>query len=106
MPAIARIIGERTVLTEVTSFQDLANLIAANPALSPRSIVIATYALTGFAHVASIAIFVGGIAALVPARLKDLSQLGLRALIGATLANLLTAAVAGIFFSKATILLP
>lgn len=106
VPAIARIIGERTVLTEVTSFQDLATLIAANPTLSPRSIVIATYALTGFAHVASMAIFVGGIAALVPARLKDLSQLGLRALIGATLANLLTAAVAGIFFSKATILMP
>lgn len=106
VPEIARIIGERTVLTEVTSFQDLAGLIAANPTISPRSIVIATYALTGFAHVASIAIFVGGIAALVPERLKELSQLGFRALIGATLANLMTAAVAGVFFSKATILLP
>ncbi len=105
IPEIARIIGERSVLTEVTSFQDLAVLIGSGAALSSRSIVIATYALTGFAHVASMAIFVGGISALVPERLKDLSQLGLRALIGATLANLLTAAVAGVFFSNSTILL-
>jgi len=102
---IARIIGERSVLTEVTAFQDLAVLIDSGVILYPRSIVITTYALTGFAHVASIAIFVGGVGALVPQRLKDLTQLGFRALIGATIANLLTASVAGIFYANSSILL-
>ena len=102
---IARIIGERSVLTEVTAFQDLAILINSGVPLSPRSIVITTYALTGFAHVASIAIFVGGISAIVPERMKDLTKLGFKALIGATLANLLTASVAGIFYSNSSILI-
>ncbi|MFC1527569.1 NupC/NupG family nucleoside CNT transporter [Candidatus Neomarinimicrobiota bacterium] len=102
---IARIIGERSVLTEVTAFQDLAILINSGITLSPRSIVIATYALTGFAHVASIAIFVGGISAVVPERMKDLTKLGFKALIGATIANLLTASVAGIFYTNSSILI-
>ena len=102
---IAQIIGERSILTEVTAFQDLAVLINSGVDLSPRSIVITTYALTGFAHVASIAIFVGGISAVVPERLKDLTQLGFKALIGATIANLLTASVAGIFYANSTILI-
>ncbi len=101
---IARIIGERSVLTEVTAFQDLAILINSGVTLSPRSIVITTYALTGFAHVASIAIFVGGISAIVPERMKDLTKLGFKALIGATIANLLTASVAGIFYTNSSIL--
>ncbi|NHZ84264.1 MAG: nucleoside transporter [Planctomycetia bacterium] len=102
---IARIIGERSVLTEVAAFQDLALLINSGVKLSPRSIVIATYALTGFAHVASIAIFVGGISALVPERMKDLTQLGFKALLGATIANLLTASIAGIFYANSSILI-
>ena len=102
---IARIIGERSVLTEVTAFQDLAILINSGVTLSPRSIVITTYALTGFAHVASIAIFVGGISAVVPERMKDLTKLGFKALIGATIANLLTASVAGIFYANSSILI-
>ena len=102
---IARIIGERSVLTEVTAFQDLAILINSGVTLSPRSIVITTYALTGFAHVASIAIFVGGISAIVPERMKDLTKLGFKALIGATIANLLTASVAGIFYTNSSILI-
>jgi len=68
-------------------------------------VVITTYALTGFAHIASLAIFVGGISALVPERLKDLSQLGFRALLGATLANLMTACIAGFFYTDSSILL-
>lgn len=103
--AIAKIIGERTVATEVESYQDLARLIAANGIHNPRSIVVATYALCGFAHVASLAIFVGGISTLAPKRIKDLSELGFRALLGATLACLMTACVAGMFFTKGSILL-
>jgi len=102
---IARIIGERVIVTEVIAFQDLAALIESGGQLSARSVVITTYALTGFAHIASMAIFVGGIAALVPERIKDLSQLGFRALIGATLATLLTACIAGIFYTNTSILL-
>jgi len=69
------------------------------------SAVIASYALCGFAHFASLAIFVGGTGALVPERIKDLSRLGLRALWAATLACLQTAAVAGVFVTQKSILL-
>jgi CNT family concentrative nucleoside transporter len=103
--AIAKLIGERTVLTEVYSYQQLAQLLSAGTLQHTRSTVITTYALCGFAHVASLAIFVGGIAALAPKRIKTLSQLGLRALIAATLACLMTAAVAGTFFTQSSILL-
>jgi len=100
---ISGIIGERVVLTEITAFQDLANVIAQG-LVSPRSAVITTYALTGFAHIASVAIFVGGYAALAPKRAGDLSKLGFRALLGATLATLLTASIAGIFYQNVSIL--
>lgn len=102
---VSKLIGERTVLTEVKSYQDLASLMSAGGLKDPRSAVLAAYALCGFAHVASLAIFVGGTAALVPKRTKDLSEVGLRALIAATLACLMTAAVAGTFFTEGSILL-
>lgn len=102
---IARIIGERTVVTEVTAYQDLSVILGQGILRHPRSAVICTYALCGFAHVASLAIFVGGISALVPSRTKDLSKLGPRALLAATLACLMTACVAGTFFNQSSILL-
>ncbi len=102
--AVARLIGERTVATEVQSYQDLAVMLASGSLREPRSAVIAAYALCGFAHVASLAIFVGGTAALAPRRTAELSSLGLRALVAATLACLMTAAVAGTFFGKGTVL--
>jgi len=102
---IAKLIGERAVLTEVKSYQDLAALLSAGTLNHPRSAVLAAYALCGFAHVASLAIFVGGTAALVPERTKDISDVGFRALIAATLACLMTAAVAGTFFTESSILL-
>ena len=102
---VAKLIGERAVLTEVKSYQDLALLISENALKNPRSAILAAYALCGFAHIASLAIFVGGTAALVPKRTKDISQIGFRALIAATLACLMTAAVAGTFFTEGSILL-
>jgi len=101
---IARILGERPIVTEVVSYQHLAKLLAENTLIHPRSAIIASYALCGFAHVASLAIFVGGVGALAPGRMKDLSQLGLRALLAATLACLMTGAVAGVFFTSGSIL--
>lgn len=101
---IARLIGERVVLTEVVSYQDLSAALAAKQILHPRSAVIAAYALCGFAHVASMAIFVGGVAALAPERTRDLSSVALRALVAATLACLMTACVAGTFYSGSSLL--
>jgi CNT family concentrative nucleoside transporter len=102
---IAKIIGERTIVTETKSYMDLAALMDTGALSNPRSAFLATYALCGFAHVASLAIFVGGISALVPQRTADLSAVGPRALLAATLACLMTAAVAGTFFSGGSILL-
>ena len=102
---ISKIIGERTVATELVSYQHLSQLMAEGSLLHPRSAIIASYALCGFAHIASLAIFIGGVGALAPERLKDLSRVGFRALLAATLACLMTGAVAGTFFSKASILL-
>ncbi|MGA7828761.1 MAG: nucleoside transporter C-terminal domain-containing protein [Geobacteraceae bacterium] len=96
---IARLIGERVVLTEVVSYQDLSLALAAKQILHPRSAVIAAYALCGFAHVASMAIFVGGVAAIAPDRTRDLSGVAVRALVAATLACLMTACVAGTFYN-------
>ena len=103
--SIAKVIGERVVATEVASYQDLARLLAQGALVHPRSGLIASYALCGFAHVASLAIFVGGIGALAPSRYKDLSRLGFRALLAATLVGLMTGAVAGTFFTGSSILL-
>jgi CNT family concentrative nucleoside transporter len=102
---IAKIIGERAIVTEAKSYMDLAGLLAKDALKDPRSAFLATYALCGFAHVASLAIFVGGTAALVPKRTADLSAVGPRALLAATLACLMTASVAGVFFTGGSILL-
>jgi len=104
--AVARVIGERTIATEFAAYQSLAALIAEPGALAdPRSAVIAAYALCGFAHLASLGIFVGGVAALAPSRTGDIARVGSRALLAATLACLMTAAVAGTFLTESSILL-
>jgi CNT family concentrative nucleoside transporter len=92
-----RLLGERVILTEVVSYQDLAQMISTGQLTDPRTVVILSYALCGFAHAASVAIFVGGTAALAPSRRDDLASLGLRALFAATLATLMTGCVAGIY---------
>jgi len=101
----AKLIGERLILTEVTAFQDLATVMQSSTPISGRSAVMVTYALTGFAHVASVAIYVGGYIAIAPERIKELSSMGFRALFGATIACLLTACFAGLFFMNNSILL-
>ena len=96
VPAAARLLGERVILTEVFSYNHLAQLISSGQITDPRTVVILSYALCGFAHVAAVAIFIGGTAALAPSRRDDLASLGLRALLAATLATLMTACVAGV----------
>jgi len=101
----SRIIGERIVVTEVTAYKDFAVALEQDLLQHPRSAVIVTYALCGFAHVASMAIFVGGICALAPEKAHNIGGPAVRALIAATLACLLTACVAGTFFTEGSILL-
>jgi CNT family concentrative nucleoside transporter len=100
----ARIIGERIVATEVTSYKHLAQAMSEGAFVHSRSPVIITYALCGFAHFASMAIFIGGISSLVPEKKSCLSTLGVRALIAATFACLLTACISGTFFNESSIL--
>lgn len=102
---LSKIIGQRLIVTEVVAYKDLAVLLDQDLLVHPRSAVITTYALCGFAHLASMAIFVGGVSALAPKRTSDIASVGVRALWAATLACLLTACVAGTFFTNRSILL-
>ncbi len=96
MMTVGNLLGTRMVLNEFVAFAKLGDIIKANPhALSPRSFVIATYALCGFANFSSIAIQIGGIGSLAPSRRGDLARLGMRAMLAGTLANFLTATIAG-----------
>ncbi len=97
VPEVSKLLGTRLVETEIPAYIDLAK-IAQSHTISPRSMLIASYALCGFTHVASMAIFVGGIGALVPERVPLLAKLGPWALLAATLVTLMTGAVAGIFY--------
>ncbi|MFC1763718.1 NupC/NupG family nucleoside CNT transporter [Planctomycetota bacterium] len=101
----AEIIGERLVVTEVVAYQDLAVALKSGALQDGRSAVIITYALCGFAHLASMAIFVGGACALVPERKRDLTAVAWRALAAATLACLSTACIAGIYTTSGRSLL-
>jgi len=94
---ISRIIGERVIVSEVVAYKHLATELEK---LEPRSAVITAYALCGFAHYASMAIFVGGISALAPDRTRDIAGVAVRALLAATLACLVTACVAGTFYTE------
>jgi len=105
-PLVGRMLGTRLVATEIPAYQQLASALADGRLAHPRSAVIAAYALCGFAHVASLAIFIGGVAALVPQRRADLARIALRVLLAATLACLSTAAVAGAFYTPAAAALP
>jgi CNT family concentrative nucleoside transporter len=97
VPTAAHLLGERVILTEVVAYQELARLASAGAFVEPRTVIILSYTLCGFAHIASMAIFVGGMAALIPSRRDELASLGLRALLAATLATLMTGCIAGIF---------
>ena len=90
--AVGQILGERIVLTEFVGYLSLSQQQAS---LDPRSYVIATYALCGFANFGSVAIQIGGIGALVPSRRKDLAQVGIKAMVGGLLACYMTGCVVG-----------
>lgn len=89
-------IGEKLILNEFVAFMDFANV---KQTLSEHTQVIITFALCGFANIGSIAIQIGSIGAMAPDRRSDVANLGFRAVLAATLANLMSAALAGIFIS-------
>jgi CNT family concentrative nucleoside transporter len=93
--AIGNLLGTRMALNEVIAYISLG---AQKAALAPRSFVIATFALCGFANLSSIGIQIGGIGALVPERRNELAKLGVRAMLAGTMANLISASIAGMFF--------
>ncbi|HEX5475973.1 MAG TPA: NupC/NupG family nucleoside CNT transporter [Vicinamibacterales bacterium] len=91
-PTIGNLLGTRMALNEFVAYSELGPL---KPLLDPKSFTIATYALCGFANFSSIGIQIGGIGALAPTRRHDLARLGLRAMFAGTLANFITATIAG-----------
>jgi CNT family concentrative nucleoside transporter len=94
--AVGTLIGEKTAVNEFVAYLHLADMLGEGAPLQARSVVIATYALCGFANFSSIAIQIGGIGGLAPERRGDLSRLGFRAMIAGTLASFMTACVVGI----------
>jgi CNT family concentrative nucleoside transporter len=91
-PVIGNLLGTRMALNEFVAYAKLGSMQAA---LDPKSFTIATFALCGFANFSSIGIQIGGIGALAPTRRHDLARLGLRAMLAGTLANFVTATIAG-----------
>ena len=91
-PVIGNLLGTRMALNEFVAYSQLGPL---KPSLDPKSFTIATFALCGFANFSSIGIQIGGIGALAPNRRHDLARLGLRAMFAGTLANFMTATIAG-----------
>jgi len=92
---IGQLLGEKTILNEYYAYTSFGELKQSGVLVNQKSIVIATYALCGFANFASIGIQIGGISALAPGQRANLSSLGVKALIGGTIACFLTACIAG-----------
>jgi CNT family concentrative nucleoside transporter len=92
---VGQLLGEKTILNEFVAYVSLGKLKAAGIFAEQKSIIIATYILCGFSNFASIGIQIGGIGALAPDKRSMLSQLGIKALIGGTLASLFTAVIVG-----------
>ncbi|PRP68371.1 nucleoside transporter C-terminal domain-containing protein [Nonlabens agnitus] len=96
--AVGQLLGEKTILNEFFAYASLSTLKNTGVLVNYRSIVIATYALCGFANFASIGIQIGGIGVLAPSQRDVLAKFGIKALIGGTCAALLTATIAGMLF--------
>ena len=96
---IGQLLGQKTVLNEFIAYAELNNMrVDGKFLLDPKSVIIATYALCGFANFASIGIQIGGIGALAPGQRKALTELGIKSLIGGTVACFMTAAIAGMLY--------
>jgi nucleoside transporter len=106
---VGQLLGEKIVLTEFVAYADLGAYLGAATRgeavpLDPRSVLIASYALSGFSNFASIAIQIGGISPIAPSRRKDIASLGLKAMVGGALASYLLSSVVGLFYSGQSML--
>ena len=90
------LIGQKIIVTE---FYAYLNFVEIKDTMSAHSQLVVTFALCGFANLSSIAILLGGLGSIAPSRRQDVARLGLRAVIGGTLSNLMSASLAGFFFS-------
>ncbi|MBB6610459.1 Na+ dependent nucleoside transporter domain-containing protein [Pontibacter sp. Tf4] len=95
---VGSLLGQKTAINEFVAYLDLANMKAAGT-LTDKSVIMATYALCGFSNFSSIAIQVGGIGGMAPNQQGNISRLGLRALLGASIACMMSATVAGMLFA-------
>ncbi len=93
------LLGTKVVLNEFVAYLEMGKMIAAKSLVSSKAILMATYALCGFANFSSIAIQIGGLGPLAPSRKSDIASLGIKAVIGGSLATLMTATLAGLLFS-------
>lgn len=100
MLAIGQLLGEKTVINEFVAYISMGNLMKEGLLTDQRSIVIATYALCGFANFSSIGIQIGGIGALASNQRQTLSELGIKSLIGGTIACFMTAVIAGMLYTN------
>lgn len=97
MLLVGELLGQKTILNEFVAYPRLGEMNQSGQ-LSEKSVIISTYMLCGFANFASIGIQIGGIGSLIPSRKGVLSELGMRALLGGTVASLLTAAIVGMLY--------
>jgi CNT family concentrative nucleoside transporter len=94
---VGELMGLKTILNEFVAYLALSQHMGDAAALSQRSFIITTYALCGFANFGSVAIMIGGIGGIAPERRGDLARLGLRSLVGGTLATMLTGCMIGLY---------
>jgi CNT family concentrative nucleoside transporter len=92
---LAQLIGEKLVLTELVAYKDLGRMVSQGQ-INPRTQMIASFALCGFANLGSVAIQIGGLGAMAPDRKGDIARLALRAMFAGTLATCMTACLAGV----------
>lgn len=98
MMAIGQLLGEKTIINEFFAYGTLGSMKANGTLLNEKSVIIATYALCGFSNISSIGIQIGGIGAMAPNQRTNLASLGIKALIGGSVACFLTAAVIGMLY--------
>jgi CNT family concentrative nucleoside transporter len=93
-PAAGALMGTKTILNELLAYLDMSRL--AHNTLSPRSLLIMTYAMCGFANPGSLGIMIGGMGTMAPERRNEIVALGFRSIVAGTLATCMTGAVVGI----------
>ena len=99
VPLVGQLLGEKLIMTEFVGYQSLSEMIQSGAFTNSRSVIMAVYVLCGFANFASVGIQIGGIGGIAPNQKTLLSQFGMRALLGGTLAALMSATMVGMFLS-------